>query len=579
MTVRTYLQSALSLLAAAGLLNMTGAAHAETHGCATARQFAGRIAPSTYASARTAVVSPNTLPGRVLVTPHFALHYTAARSVHQPVWTPADAPLKRMRDSLYAAFANDTTGLEARVNAALDSLGAAHPAFVVRAGVYFENAYAYFVDTLGMIPTDSNVVQFFKGSLAGKYNVDIGDIQGMEGSPKSYGVTFKPVAIVKNRVVTGYYSARMLIDNDFLYNATLNDTGMVSGTPIVNEVTRINYNNEWDKGLAVTIAHEYYHAIQLKYTPTVPGGFHSWYELGAVAMEERLAPTVDDYLSYLDSLLPRANPVSLYETGGSYQNYANGIFHIFLSHKLGKAFDVLLWQTLGQNGNQLPAALVTLTGSEARWDSLYAAYAASLAIAGLPGSAASPLAFSPDFPLWPRPHFDTVGASGAAYSVRPLTYRLIAPAGAVVTQAYYPGIPGAWRVSRTGTEFPSQYMGDSLAPVTPNGTIALAVANSSFASTRALTLKRGAAGTAVSAFPNPASRASTQIHFFTPTSGSTAPLSVVSESGRLVATLTADPTGSYWKWNFRDLENRVLPPGIYHYRTTGAAPQTLLVLP
>ena len=548
------------------------------HGCGTARQFEARIAPSPFKTSQSArLAATPKLTGRALITAHFALHYTLGYNVHQPILdtsSTADVRLKVVRDSLHLFFttANPSfslTRLDSLVNDRLDTLGAAHPVYVQNAAAYFENAYAYYGDTLGMLRPDSNVSDFFQRSIPGKFNVDIGDIDTFEGYNGTFGLTYVPV---------GPYSATLVLENDFLYNASANsNTGVVTGTPITNRATLLNYNKEWNKGIAVTIAHEFFHAVQFKYTPSVSGGFHSWYELSAVAMEERLAPTVNDYLGYLNDLLPVSTPVSLFSTGGTNANYGNGIFHIFLSHTLGKAFDVPIWNALRTNGNSLGNALVTGAGSQARWDSLYAAYAAALAVAGRPGSQASPLAFSPDFSVWPQARIDTAGTAGSTLSLPALAYRLIAPVPSAVTWASYPGIRGAWRVARSGPIFSTQFLGDSAAPISPNGTLALAVANSNFTA-KALTLKRTALQPSLAAFPNPAKRSGT-IHFEIPAGGSTAPITLVSESGKRVATLSADTLGSFWTWDFRDAQGQSLPAGVYYFGITGQTPQALVVLP
>jgi hypothetical protein len=542
------------------------------HGCGMSRNLE-RIASAPFGTAvgaRTA--AGGSLSGRTLVTAHFALHYTLGWNVHQPVWTTADAALKAKRDSLYNIHkAANPARRDSLINAGLDALAAPHPAYVTNAAAYFENAWSYFGDSLGMRMPDSNEADVFRNTVAGKFNVDIGDIDLLQNFDGTYGLTFPPSAP---------YSASMLLDNDFLYNASVNGTsGAVAGTPIVNPATGVNYNLEWDKGLAVTIAHEFYHAVQFEYSTTRTGScYHSWYELGAVAMEERLAPAVNDYLGYLHDVL-RVRQVSLLESCGTNANYGNGIFHIFLSRALGKAFDAVVWEALRANGNNLPAALVTAAGSQARWDSLYAAYAAAITLSGSPGAAASPLAFSPDVAAWPRPLFDTALAKTAStLSLGRATYRLVSPVPGSVTWASYPGIPGAWRVSLNGSTFSSQFLGDTLVPLSSNGALGLAVANGSFALSRSLTLTRGASSEGVAAFPNPARR-SGQIHFSGPESGSNATLVIVSESGKRAATLEPDPTGSFWTWNFRDAQNRALPPGVYYYGLTGEAPQALLVLP
>ncbi|MCD6024840.1 MAG: hypothetical protein K0Q91_1756 [Fibrobacteria bacterium] len=541
------------------------------HGCGTSRQLERIEASPIGVSARTA--AGGTLAGRVLTTAHFAIHYTLGRNLHRPAWDTSDASLKARHDSLYLVHqaASPAARRDSLMNANLDALGAPHPAFVTAAAAYLENAWSYYGDTLGMRMPDSNQTDFFRRWISGKFNVEIADIDNLQNYDGTYGLTFLP---------EGPYSATMLLDNDFLYNASVNlANGAVSGTPLVNAATSINYNTEWDKGLAVTIAHEFYHAVQFEYatSATAGGRFHSWYELGAVGMEERLAPAVNDYRGYLKDVLS-VKQVSLLTTGGSNANYGNGIFHIFLYHALGKAFDVPIWEALRVNGNNLPAALVTGVGSQARWDSLYAAYAAAVSIAGRPGAGASSLAFSPDMAVWPKPVFDSAVSTATSLSLSPLTYRLVAPVSSGATQASYTGIAGSWRVSQSGTAFSSQYLAHSPVPLVPNGAIALAVANASASQTATLSLARAASPAGISAFPNPA-RDSGSIHFYSSASGSSASLYIVSESGRRVALLAPEPGGSFWTWSFRDGQNRKLPPGVYHYGLSGETPRTLVVLP
>jgi hypothetical protein len=550
----------------------------------------------TGRSARIAATEAGKMHGRVLVAEPFALHYTLGKNTHQPVWTPADAGLKASRDSLLTVFAalatapgrnpdSAASSRDSAVNAALDRMGAPHPLFIRQAAAYFENARAYFADTLGMLRVDSNIADYFAGSIPGKFNVDVANIDELLQSPgiswdETYGATFPPTSLGGGK----YYSANLILENDFLYNSRLDhSTGNVTGDTLKvfsQGAPLHNYNREWDAGLAVTIAHEFYHAVQIQYTPTVRPQ-HAWYELGGVAMEERLAGTINDYLSYLPAVLNAKAPVSLLQAGGT-ANYGNGIFHLFLSSRLGNAFDVAVWEQLRTNGNNLPNALLAAVGGQARWDSLHAAYAVSLSIAGLPGSTASPLAFSSDFELWPRPLSDSARSGGSSPdTLPPLSHHLIKPVPAAVTWATLKGMPGAWRVAQSGSGFSSAYLADSVLPLRADGPLAFVVPNSSFFQTGYLTLKReGSASGGIAAFPNPASGgAAISIRFSAPANGSMDPLVVLSESGKRMATLAADASGTFWSWNFRDPQNRILAPGVYYYGTPGKTPQTLLVLP
>jgi hypothetical protein len=568
----------LFVLTAAGAL--VDPVDARARGCGTSRLVQTSSTPGS-GLAPAARMAAGSWSGRVLTTAHFAVHYTLAPNAHQPLWKAgdlADSLLRQLRDSLWNAGAADADQREARVHAALDSLGAGHPAFIARAAAHLENAYAYYVDTLGMRAPVSGTPKFYSAAVPGKFNVDVVNIDALYQPSRdwegTYGVTERP---------TGFGSA-LVLENDFLYRSSVDAKGKVTGIPIRVDTGKTllhDYHVDWDEGLAVTVAHELYHAVQFRYSARSTGAcFHAWYELGGVAMEERLAPDVNDYFQYLPYLLPYDPPVSLLETCGTDGNYANGIFHTYLTRLLGRDFDVRLWERLGVNGNDLPAALVHVAGSQARWDSLYAAYAASLALAGLPASAASPLAFSPDFPRWPKPRFYAAPAKGSTIlGVAKATYRLVRPVE-VPTSVSFTGTRGAWRVVQNGPAVSASPFADSSLSLVANGTVALAVPNASFTSNASLTLARAAAASApVTAFPNPAPRAAARIHFTALQGGSTSNLLIVSESGRRVATLPPDPAGSFWTWNVGETPGGAPPPGLYYYARSGEKPQTLLRLP
>jgi hypothetical protein len=292
-------------------------------------------------------------------------------------------------------------------------------------------------------------------------------------------------------------------------------------------------------------------------------------------MEERLAPEVNDYFQYLPYNNPYGHDLSIL-TPPSTPNYGNGIFHTYLTHVLGAGFDVPVWEALRNNGNQLPAALLSALGPQARWDSLYASYAAALSISGTPGAASSSLAFSPDMAQWPKPHFDTVpDPSAKQLSMPTLTFRMIRPPSSGLGIARLVGVSGGWKVdSALGPGYRSVFFAGESLPVAPASV--LVVTNSSFAlSAKTLLVKAGAG---VAAVGNPVARGSGATYFLAPEMGATDTLRVASESGRRVANLP--PTEDfYWNWNLKDLQGRVVPPGLYYYRTGILAPKPLVILP
>lgn len=522
-----------------------------------------------------------TLHGRTHVTPHFAVHYTLAPTVNRPVWDPQssdDAQLRARVDSLLATLPPQASASErdSLLHARLDLLGASHPRYILRAGEHFERAWRHY-DSLGMRMPDSSPSQYFKVPSHGRVSVDVANIGTVIPSYEGpyYGLAFPPA--------NGQGSS-LLIENDFLYNARYNTaTGVVTGTPIRSlhkGETYRDYSVDWDMGLKVTASHEFYHAVQYQYTPSLDG-YHAWYELSATGMEERLAPEVNDYFQYLPFTLQRHHDVPL-TSAGTLANYGNAIFHVFLTRRLGEGFDVTLWEHLADT-NHLGKALIKTAGSEAAWDSLFNDYAAALSLAGTPGATGSSLAFSPDMSQWPVPHFDDAPVTGgAALRLPATTFRLVRAPDASPGIALLPGLSQSRRVDSSTAGYHSTVIhGDAVSLAKGDGaTRSTAVfAHSGFTGTRTVLLS--APGPAVSPASNPLKRTQGPLYTLAPAGGTQDSLRVVSESGRRVATVPVDPSGTYWIWDLReDAEPaRIVPPGLYWLRAGSRPPASVLLLP
>ncbi len=526
------------------------------------------------AAVLSARMQTGTRSARTLLTPNFAIHYTVAPNVHRVRWTPQDSLLRARADSVLAALSPGLTvnRRDSTLHAVLDSMESPHPLYAVRAGEYLEAARAH-LDSIGMrLPEYASASTVYNAQGQGRYVVDIADMGNATGMwGPNYGITRAPSS-----------GGSIIVENDFLYAASYQPTtGEVTGTPlrpfIAGEFR--NYNVEWDMGLRVTIAHEFYHAVQFAYTPSLPNPVHAWYELTAVGMEERLAPGINDYFQYLPSILPDNHAVNvLNPLDGSFRNYGNGIFHMFLSHNLGPDFDRPIWEALEANGNNLPAALVAGLGSQARWDSLFTAYAAAMTLAGTPAAGTSPLAFTPGMAQWPRPRLEETPSSGTTQlTLPPGTYRIV-PASE--HGRYWVGIPeisGAWRVSSAGQE--ALFLPGPGVPLQGAGNPVLAVANSAFPGGNARSMTISPGGVGLSAQPNPAGGQATTVEFATGQGVLSGPLTVVSETGRRVATLAPDTASPRWNWDLRDTTGERVPPGIYLFRAPGYGAQPLLVTP
>ncbi len=521
------------------------------------------------------------LYGRTYVTSHFAVHYTLAPSANRPLWdaqSAEDAQLKARVDSLLATLPPQAALPErdSLLHARLDFLNASHPRYILRAGEHFERAWRYY-DSLGMRMPDSSPSLHYKASSHGRVSVDVADIGTVLPSYQGpyYGLAFPPA--------NGQGSS-LLIENDFLYNARyLATTDVVTGTPIRSlhkGETYRDYSAEWDMGLKVTASHEFYHAVQYQYTPTLDG-YHAWYELSATGMEERLAPEVNDYFQYLPFTLQRHHDVPL-TTEGTLANYGNAIFHVYLSHRLGEGFDVGMWEYLADTNN-LAKAWRHTAGSQEAWDSLFNDYAAALSLAGTPGATGSPLAFSPDMSQWPVPHFDDMPATGgAALSLPATTFRLVRARDASPGIALLPGFSQSRRVDSSAAGYQSTVLqGNSVSLAKAEGVTrsTVVVAHSGFTGMRTVLLS--APGPVATPASNPLKRSQGPLYTLAPVGGTQDSLQVVSESGRRVATVPVDSSGAFWIWDLREGREpaRTVPPGLYWLRAGSRPPASVLILP
>ncbi|HKP96226.1 MAG TPA: hypothetical protein VJ385_10750 [Fibrobacteria bacterium] len=581
-------------------------ARAETHRCGTAQWFryrqehqGGRAAESARLGAaeratakRGAAIPP---PYRTLETGHFVLHYSL-RGIHRIKTVPADSVLLRLVDSLYAsaAAAPGTAARDSAVIAGLDRLGAPQPAYAIALAGYLESARGYYVGSLGMKAPGITVPSGFYRAPAragGKYAVDIADVvRAVEESddpfplrPETYALTFQPAR------------GGMLFENDFLFNSRLDPGGDIpvgdslkscypaacdAGGRLVH-----NYGAEWEAGLKVTASHEFYHAVQFAYTPD-PRDFHVWYETGAVGMEERIAPEINDYLQYLPGYFRDLGNVGMfsYPDRESTANslYGNGIFHVYLTRELGEDFDVGVWARLEADGNDIRDALPALFAARGRTtEALYSGFAAQLAFSGRTQPAPFPL-FSPDMGLWPGLRAAALDLGGTA-AIRtdpqpPWTIGAWLPAGSdaggkalFVGDAKLVPVLAALGGDSSRVEFP----GSAPFPLPPSGSagkeILLMLANASLTRTSQAEVRafQSVASGRLFAYPNPLRRTGTADRLLFSRLPAAAAVSVYGEDGRLIRTMEFTPDAPLWSWDLMDGTGKPAKAGLYYYRSGG----------
>jgi len=524
---------------------------------------------------------------RTLETAHFRISYTLA-GLSRIKTVDADSVLLGLIDSLSRISPGHGTGANdaAFIDAKLDSLGAPHPQYAMTTAAYLEQARGYYVDTLGMrAPHSVGLSYYYQASAgnAGKYSVDIVDIgtavADFRGQPY-YALTYPAT------------EGGMLLDNDFLYGSRLDSpTGIPKGDTIMSQYrgTLIhNYGIDWEAGLKVTCFHEFYHAVQFTYTPD-PNDFHVWYETGAVGMEERNAPEVNDYLQYLPAFFHDLPDVGMFNYPGLLSWYGNGIFHVFLNHELGEGFDVAVWSRLAENGNDIRDALFRIGAAKGKsLRQLYADFAAQLAFSGQP--VRPPFQpFSPDMPRWPTPQAQALNVSS------PTAYQ---------TSAQLPMTVNAWQISGAfGSGKSIQVQDTGLVPVlafsgpdsslggpvlasaakldfgdAPGRVNLLLLANGSTTQTLSaqILVLQSVASASLFAYPNPLRDGSAGRLYFSRLSHAS-DIRIFSESGSSVRSLSFTPDSTLWSWDLKDGNGGLAKPGVYYYSENGgpAAPVLL----
>lgn len=559
--------------------------------CGTALRMREGPAPAHPASplaARAAVVAHPT--ARLLETAHFSIHYSL-RGDHRVRTVAADSALMRAADSLRAAL---PPGISARaadsvVYARLDAAGFPHPAYVRAIAGYLEEARARYVDSLGMrAPAEGVLPRYFDVTppRGGRYPVDVVDIGHAE--PDGDGIfayTFRP------------FEGGMLIENDFLYDATLGPDGVPAGTPITSRyLDRLvhDYSVDWEMGVKVTCFHELYHAVQFAYTPDPPAtahGYHIWYETGATAMEERNAPEVNDYLQYLPDYFRDLGTLGMFgipwDDRYDLAQYGNAVFHLYLAGELGSDFDVKMWEDLAADGNDLPGALARrFAAGGVSASELFARFAAQLIFAG-PGPAHPLGPFTPDIPLWPPFPRETldVGAPAAYRSPlqAPFSIRALRLAGSgdggnglFLRGSALTAILARLNSGGAEIDFPPGGVIPLRAPAGGDSAL-LVLADGTFDSRGYADILplRSLRDTVTYAYPNPAKVSGGALYFAR--LDRPAVVEVFGEDGIKVRRLEFSAEAEAWWWDLADEAGVGMKPGLYYYRE-GTGPLKALYL-
>ncbi len=175
------------------------------------------------------------------------------------------------------------------------------PDFVQEAALAADSAYFLLVDELGFLPPESD------GGIDGE-ELDI--------YIKNWGGSFYGMTYFGNSAPSPTY---LVIDNDYVEN---------------------NYSTTGLAALRVTIAHEFFHMVQLRYAYPFENSDEwsnaYWYEISSTWMEEKCYPEVNDYHAYVADNFRQSNFPNINDTRFGYAfAYGHALFGQVLDMEYG----------------------------------------------------------------------------------------------------------------------------------------------------------------------------------------------------------------------------------------------------
>nr|AIF26802.1 hypothetical protein [uncultured bacterium fosmid pJB95A1] len=227
------------------------------------------------------------------------------------------------------------------------------PAYVDTVAKIAEYAYQFYTAQMGMLPPLGDEVSFHYQQNVGKglYPIEIIDVDLMRATDfylngscfGCYGVT-----------ISEDYSdgtTTLVVENDFRYvpeYKSEKDTIKVDGKDCIydiaslefaNEAHKYSYVDQWQNGIRVTLVHELYHAVQLRYID-FNEYWDFWFEASASGVEEVAAPDIDDYFAYLPTMSKLENT----PLDEMIEDYGAGILFLYLYNHVSPTTDKFIWE-------------------------------------------------------------------------------------------------------------------------------------------------------------------------------------------------------------------------------------------
>ncbi len=279
----------------------------------------------------------------------------------------------------------DTTGYDSVSTRDLN--GNSVPDLVEVAGYHAEKAWKLMIDTIGFHPP-----YLYDGSFVTDYPITLKKLTS------EYGLTFFNTNEDIPSVPGYNYESYIELNISYQFADHLSD-------------------DPWKRdsmGIAVTISHEFFHAVQLGYHIRLIDGENNdlwWIEASAVFFEEQCTSEINDYFEYVKKLY-NATSYPVYSTG--IKIYGEVIYPLILKEWYGQKFIKDIWENI-YNYNAVQAIGRYLEDRGKAWTDLLAEGAKWLMTAGN-DEVVSP--YYEDIPSWyPFDGYGSVYPNGDEYNL------------------------------------------------------------------------------------------------------------------------------------------------------------------
>jgi hypothetical protein len=275
------------------------------------------------------------------------------------------------------------------------------PEFIDTLAMTLESAYKFHTNIMEMrAPLGLDTTSHFQMPVKdGLYPVEVAEldflrdawaVMGEDACHGCYGSTYPSPK--------DYHKSEIFIDNDFNNvpesNVTVDSVESngrmcpypVSTSPLYNTTYSYAYNENIANGIRVTIYHEMFHAIQLRYMDLFKYWSY-WIEASATANEELGASDINDYFLYINRFF-RFNGTPLDALS---DDYCLAILYLYLYNHVDKHFDKEIWELFEKNPDKPFKEFLKkiLSQREIDGDSLFHDFVTAASLSGKKANAVS----------------------------------------------------------------------------------------------------------------------------------------------------------------------------------------------